>query len=178
MSTTARHAAPAERGRVAAFYRKHTKATIVGILIAALTATGIATAAWLFNNVAGDAGAKTGTIAAPTIVALTGPEITDTLLPGDSGPLTLKVNNPNSVDLVMTAVDRDGSISSSNEGGCPASNLSTPGLDVSGLSISIPAGETVVTVPGNIVHLDNAAPSDCNGGVRFTIPVLADFATP
>jgi hypothetical protein len=141
----------------------------------------LAFAAWLTTS-NGSGTVKAGALQTVTIVAGIPPE--DTIMPGATAGLTLKLTNPNSGDLVLKSIkpgpssgdavlDDDGN-RWNWENQCPATSVDVQTL--AGLSVAVPAGTTTVTVP-DAVMMDTNAATECQGAT-FRKGVEAAFSTP
>lgn len=136
----------------------------------ALGAAAVAVAAWSSTS-SGDAKAKAATVTQLTIGDASA-AVSGDLYPGGTGALKLKISNPNSFPLQITAVSLQagGSIASSSSA-CNSGGHAVTFTNQSGLSISVAAGATneVVTLAGSVA-MGSAAVNACQGAT-FTIPV-------
>lgn len=137
--------------------------------IAALVASGIVFAAWSTSG-SGTGYAKAGTASALTIGDASASTSAD-LYPGVTGAVKLKVTNPNSFPVRITAVAKQtsGSISSDKGAACNASTGVTF-TDQSGLTLDLAAGATSTFTLSGAVAMSNASDNTCQGAI-FTIPV-------
>jgi len=141
------------------------KKVIVGLVVLALCAAGAALAAWILTS-SGTAGrGAVGSITAPT-VSQAADSTGTACLPGQLCSMKVKVNNPNSSPLTLTAVSY-GSLQThfqktfgTDDSTCPIMNGAVHNL--TGLSIAIPPGSSTITVPG-VYTLDANAPTACMG---------------
>jgi hypothetical protein len=99
----------------------------------------------------------------------------DLLYPGsNSVPLSLKINNPGVLPVIINAVTANGAITS-DKTGCAGTNVTfTP---ASGLSITVGTGATVTTSVAHLVSMSNSAVNACQGAT-FTIPVTLSGRNP
>lgn len=137
---------------------------------AAVALAGTAIAAWSTNG-SGNAAAKAATASALTLAEASA-STTGDLYPGGSGALKLKISNPNSFPVRITAVEltSGGSITSSSA----ACNTAGHGVTLSaqtGLAVDLAANASnqVVTL-ATAVQMSSASGNACQG-VTFTIPV-------
>jgi hypothetical protein len=138
-------------------------------VIAALVVSGIVFAAWSTSG-SGNGYAKAGTASALTISDASASTSAD-LYPGATGAVKLKVTNPNSFPVRITAVAKQtsGSISSDKGAACNASTGLTF-TDQSGLTLDLAAGATSTFTLSGAVAMSNASDNTCQGAI-FTIPV-------
>lgn len=138
-------------------------------VIAALVVSGMVFAAWSTSG-SGNGYAKAGTASALTIGDSSASTSAD-LYPGASGAVKLKVTNPNSFPVRITAVAKQtsGSISSDKGAACNASTGVTF-TDQSGLTLDLAAGATSTFTLSGAVAMSNASDNTCQGAI-FTIPV-------
>jgi len=124
--------------------------------------------AYFTSSGTGTGSASTGSLQAVTVAAVTASPTTP-LRPGNTGDVTLKVNNPNSYDVTLVSVTGAGSITA--DGGHPG--CTTTGVtftDQTGLSTNIPASSTTaVDLPG-AAAMSTASSAGCQGAT-FSIPV-------
>jgi hypothetical protein len=137
--------------------------------IAALAVSGIIVAAWSTSG-SGNGYAKAGSASALTIGDASASTSAD-LYPGATGAVKLKVTNPNSFPVRITAVSKQaaGSITSDKGAACNASTGVTF-TDQSGLTLDLAAGATSTFTLSGAVSMSNASDNSCQGAI-FTIPV-------
>lgn len=137
--------------------------------IATLVATGAVLAAWSTSG-SGSGYAKAGSASSLTIGDASASTSAD-LYPGASGTVKLKVTNPNSFPVRITAVAKQaaGSITSDKGAACNASTGVTF-TDQSGLTLDLAAGATSTFTLSGAVSMSNASDNTCQGAI-FTIPV-------
>ena len=133
------------------------KKIAAGLVIAGgVTAGGTAYALW---SSTGTGSGRAATLSAQTltVTAVTG---TADLYPGASGKLSFTVTNPNPYPVTFTAMT-PGTVTSSNQAQCPASNL-TVATFAGGLSLAVAANATspTLTIPA-AATLALAAPDGC-----------------
>lgn len=124
---------------------------------------GVGFAVWTSDGT-GFGQAKALTIQNVTVTAATGAA---DLYPGfTQGKVFFTITNPNSYPMTFSAMT-PGTVTSSNEAACPASNVTV--IPATGLTLSGPAASTSATQSiANVVTMAAAAPNGCQG-VTFTI---------
>jgi hypothetical protein len=137
-----------------------------GVVVLAVGASvlGVAgTAAAYFKTT----GTGSGSATAGTAQNLTGltatASVSSLIYPGGSADLVLKVHNPNSQDVVVSAVAANGS----------ASGCTTPAITVSastGLPFTVPAGGNLSVTLTGAAAMATSASSDCQGQT-ITVPL-------
>ena len=152
--------------------RSINKKIAVGVIALALTAVGFVYAAWTTNGT-GNAYAKAGTAAAISTVDVSASTVA-TLYPGVSGDVLIKLDNPNTYPVTVTAVTGNGTITAdAGHSGCTTTGVTF--TNQSSLSLTIPAksggvdGVLQTTLSG-AASMSNASLNACQGAV-FTIPV-------
>jgi hypothetical protein len=137
--------------------------------IAALVAASVLFAAWSTSG-SGNGYAKAGS-ASPLTIGDASASTSADLYPGASGAVKLKVTNPNSFPVRITAVAKQaaGSITSDKGVACNASTGVTF-TDQSGLALDLAAGATSTFTLSGAVAMSNASDNTCQGAL-FTIPV-------
>jgi hypothetical protein len=164
---------PATRAEALAEHKKSIRRRIRYTSAVLIAGTGgffgihAASAYWTASG-AGTGSATTGTMAV-SVSATTGTPGTP-LLPGGTGDVSLKVNNPNGFAVTLTAVTGNGSITAAGGAG----SCTTTGVTFSaqtGLSQNIPGNSTDVDVdlPG-AASMNATSQTGCQGAT-FTIPV-------
>jgi hypothetical protein len=140
--------------------RKIVSMVVVGIV---LTGGGIAAAQWSANG-NGPGQAKALSAQSLTVTAATGAA---DLYPGfTAGDLFFTITNPNPYPVTFTSMTA-GTITSSNPGGCPSSNVSV--ANASGLGLAVAANSTSGTQSiVDVVTMAAGAPDGCQGAT-FTI---------
>lgn len=145
--------------------------TILGLTLVALAAAaGVAVAAWS-TSTSGNAYSKAST-ASPLVLSDASASTSGDLYPGGSGDLKLKVANPNSFPVRITAValTAAGTITS-NVAACNTGGTGVTLTNQSGLTLDLAANAaaTVFTLSG-AVHMSNSSDTNCQGAI-FTLPV-------
>jgi hypothetical protein len=132
-------------------------------------------AAWSTSG-SGTGYAKAATASAITLSDATASTSAD-LYPGGSGALKIKVTNPNSFPVEVTAValTGGGTITSDKGAACNASHGVTLASQ-SGLALSVAAGATTTLSLAGAVSMSNASDNSCQGAV-FSIPVTVTAAS-
>jgi hypothetical protein len=140
--------------------------------VTVLAVVGAGIAAWSTNG-SGTAYAKAATAGAVTLSDASA-STTGDLYPGGSGALKVKVTNPNTFPVQITAVTGDGSITSDAGAACTAGHGVTL-ADQTGLSLSLAAGATTVFSLAGAVSMSMSSVNSCQGAV-FSIPVTVTAA--
>jgi hypothetical protein len=145
------------------------KRILVGVAFAlvAIVAVGIGIAAWSVGG-SGNGYAKAGSASALTLADATA-FTTASLYPGATGDLKLRVTNPNSFPVRITAVTGNGTIISDKGAACDASTGVTF-ANQTGLTLDVGAGATATLTVSSAVSMSNASDNACQGAV-FTVPV-------
>jgi hypothetical protein len=142
--------------------------------VAALSAVALVYAAWTTNG-GGSGYAKAGTAQALSTVDVSA-STSATLYPGGpAGDVLIRVSNPNSYPVTVTAVSGNGAITpDGGHAGCTTTGVSF--TDQTGLNISVPAnGATTATLSG-AASMSNASVDGCQGAT-FAIPVSISGAS-
>jgi hypothetical protein len=137
------------------------------LLAVALVSAGIAVAAWNVTG-SGTGYAKAGSASALTLGDASASTTAD-LFPGASGAVKVKVTNPNSFPVRITAVSGNGTITSDKGAACDASTGVTF-ANQSGLAVDVAAGATSTFTLAGAVSMSNASDNACQGAV-FSVPV-------
>jgi hypothetical protein len=134
--------------------------------------SGVAFAHWTGTG-GGTASSATGTMATPSVVAFIGGDApSSALLPGGSGDVMLRINNPNAYPVTLTAIAANGSIVVSGASGtCTMTGVTTN--FPSSPAIAVPAGSTLFHLSGAAL-MSLGSQSGCQGAT-FTIPVNVSF---
>ncbi len=146
----------------------------VGGALAALVAGGVVFAAWVVPGTGqGYARAKQ---ALPLTTDNVGATTVDQLFPGTSGDVKVKVNNPNSFAVTVTAVQANGAVDS-NVAGCTdvgGDVTKQTGVSFANQTLNsgnvVPANGNLTLTLSNAVNMTNQAVNACQGAV-FTVPV-------
>jgi hypothetical protein len=137
----------------------------------ALIACALAAGAYAYfaSTGSGQASASTGSLQPVTVTALAGATPASSLLPGGTGDVVLRVNNPNSYAVTLTSVTGNGTITA--DAGHPS--CTTTGVSFTGqtaLNTTIAASSTtLVHLPG-AASMSTASSNGCQGAT-FSIPV-------
>ncbi|MDQ1429745.1 MAG: hypothetical protein QOF40_347 [Actinomycetota bacterium] len=147
--------------------RKRGLVVLFASILAIVLAGGIAIALW---SASGSGSGTTKAITAQTLTVTAAASPTADLYPGASGAVQFAVTNPNPYPVSLTSIGY-GSVTSSDQVNCPASNLTLGAGGALGTPISVPASGTsgAVSVP-SAVTLAVSAPNGCQG-VTFTVGV-------
>src|ERR671928_379821 len=146
---------------------KKRKLVILAAAVAAVVAAGIGIAAWTISG-SGNGYAKAGSASSLTLADATA-FTTATLYPGATGDLKLRVTNPNSFPVRITAVSGNGTITSDKGAACDASTGVTF-ANQSGLALDLAASATATLTVANAVSMSNSSDNSCQGAI-FTVPV-------
>ncbi len=138
-----------------------------------LVAVGVGLAAWATSG-SGTASAGAATASAITLGDASAAVGTD-LYPGADGALKVKVTNPNSFPVRITAVSGNGAITSNAGAACNAAHGVTF-TNQTGLTLDLAAGATTTFSLAGAVHMSNASDNACQGAV-FSIPVTVTAAS-
>jgi hypothetical protein len=139
-------------------------------LLLALVVAGIAISAWS-TSTSGNAYSK-ATTASALVLSDASASTSGDLYPGGTGDLKLKVANPNSFPVRITAVSlTSGGTITSNVAGCNSGGTGVTLTNQSGLTLDLAANAaaSVLTVSG-AVHMSSSSDTTCQGAI-FTIPV-------
>jgi hypothetical protein len=145
-------------------------ASIAGVL---LVVTGGAAFAYWRTVGSGSGSGATTTLVSPSVVALTGGDApTTSLLPGTSSDVVLRVSNPNSFSVTLTAITLNGSITAAGGLGTCATTGVTANFP-SSPSIAVAAGSHLIDLPG-AAAMSLASDNGCQGAT-FHLPVSLTF---
>ena len=137
------------------------------LALGAAAAVGIGIAAW---SVSGTGNGSTKAVTASVLTLADASAFTSAdLYPGATGNLKLRVTNPNSFPIRITAVSGDGTIPSDKGAACDASTGVTF-TNQSGLTLDVGASATATVTVASSVSMSNASDNSCQGAV-FTVPV-------
>jgi hypothetical protein len=139
------------------------------LAVALLVVAAAGALAWFSASGSGTGSGANGTVQPVTVQALVGGDApASKLQPGGSADVILRLSNPNSFALTLTAVSGGSPISAdSGHGGCTTTGVSF--ANQSGLSISVPSGSSLVHLSG-AASMDATSSSGCQGAT-FSIPV-------
>jgi hypothetical protein len=151
--------------------RKWTLIAAAGSL-AAMATTALVFAAWTTNG-AGSGYAKAQSAQGLTTVDVSA-STTATLYPGADGDVLIKISNPNSFPVQVTAVNGNGTITADSGHSTCGSDAGHPTgvtfTNQTGQTINVTANSTTQTTLSNAAHMSNASDNSCQGAT-FTIPV-------
>lgn len=156
------------------WFRRLPALAIVGVAVAVLLGTGLASAAWLSSG-GGTATARGDGALPPTTTTVAGSAITTGLLyPGGSGNVRITVNNPNLYPVTVTAIASNGSpTASGGSGSCTATGVS---LTTASPGIRVPAQGTLTFDLSNAATMSNASDNGCQNAT-FTVPVTVSVTS-
>jgi hypothetical protein len=143
---------------------------LLALALAAAVATAVGVAAWS-TSTSGNGYSKAATASSLTLSDASASTSGD-LYPGGAGDLKLKVANPNTFPVRITAVSlTSGGTITSNVSACNTAGTGVTFTNQTGLTLDLAASAaaTVLTVAGS-VHMSSASDNSCQGAV-FTIPV-------
>jgi hypothetical protein len=144
--------------------RRSQKFVVVGVIVAVVTAAGIAFAAWTASGT-GSGSAKA--TSAQGLVVTAGTASGD-LYPGGVGNVQLHVQNPNPYAVTITDVTGNGAITSDNATCTPNSGVTFTAQH--GLSQGVPANSSANITLTGAAAMATTSDNACQGAT-FTIPV-------
>jgi hypothetical protein len=144
------------------------KLVFVLAAIVVLVLSSIVLAAWSTSG-SGTGYAKAGTASALVIGDATASTTAD-LYPGATGTVQLKVTNPNSFPVRITAVSKQAGAITSDKGAACNAATGVTFTNQTGLTLDLAAGATSTFPLANAVSMTNASDNTCQGAV-FSIPV-------
>ena len=153
--------------------RNKRRVVVAAIVVAAVIAVGIGIAAWSIGG-SGNGYAKATTASSLTLADATA-FTTAQLYPGATGDLKLRLTNPNSFPVRVTAVSGNGTITSDKGAACDASTGVTF-TDQSGLTLDVAASADGTFTLSGTVAMSNSSNTTCQGAV-FTVPVTLTGAS-
>lgn len=150
--------------------RLRRRTAFIGAAGLVLVAASVAFAAWV-TSTSGNAYSKAAT-ATPIALSDASASTTGQLYPGGSGDLKLKIANPNSFPVRITAVSlTSGGTITSDTAGCTSGTSAVTFTNQSGLTIDLAANATsAVSTIANAVQMGPTSANACQGAV-FTIPI-------
>lgn len=139
------------------------------LAVALLVVAGAGAYAWFTAKGSGTGSGADGTVQPVTVQALVGGDAPSSKLqPGGTADVILRLSNPNSFALTLTAVTGGSPITAdSGHSGCTTTGVSF--VNQSSLSISVPSGSSLVHLPG-AASMGTTSSSGCQGAT-FSIPV-------
>lgn len=145
----------------------------VGVTVIVLGAVSLVYAAWTTSG-SGSGYAKAGTAQALSTVDVSA-STTASLYPGSSGNVLIRIANPNTYPVRVTAVTGSGAITAdSGHPGCVTTGVTF--TNQTGQTIDIPASGQTDTTLSNAASMSNASNDGCQGAT-FTIPVTLTGAS-
>lgn len=123
---------------------------------------------WSVSSAPGNGYSKAVTASSLTFTDVSGSAAAQ-LYPGGSGDLILRVTNPNSFAVTITAVSGNGTIVSDKGAGCNAATGVTF-TNTTGLTQAVGAGASVTFTLTGKTAMSNASDNACQGAI-FTVPV-------
>lgn len=152
-----------------------------GVVVVLLILMGVAVPggiayAWYSGSGSGH-GTVTATTLQPVLVSNDTAEATTDLLPGHTGDVTFKVDNPNAVAVTLVSVVRSDAITS-DTAGCPGTDTDLVFSDQTSLAVTVAANavDQVVSLPGTI-SMAVDAPNACQGA-NIAVPITITVRTP
>jgi hypothetical protein len=136
--------------------------------VAILATAALTLGSWAVGSSAGNGYSKAITAQNVTLSDASA-STTAQLYPGGTGDLVVKVTNPNSFAVTVTAVNGAGTITSDKGAACNTATGVTF-TNTTGLSQSVGAGATVTFSVAGKVAMSNASDNSCQGAI-FTVPV-------
>jgi hypothetical protein len=138
---------------------------VVALLLVGVV--GLVYAAWTTNG-SGSGYAKAGSASPLTTVDVSA-TTPATLYPGANGDVLVRINNPNTFPVRVTAISGNGAITAAGgTGTCTTTGVTF--TNQSGLTIDISASSAVTSTLTGAAHMSNASDDGCQGAT-FTIPV-------
>jgi hypothetical protein len=138
---------------------------VVALLLVGVV--GLVYAAWTTNG-SGSGYAKAGSASPLTTVDVSA-TTPATLYPGANGDVLVRINNPNTFPVRVTAISGNGTITAAGgTGTCTTTGVTF--TNQSGLPIDISASSAVTSTLTGAAHMSNASDDGCQGAT-FTIPV-------
>ena len=152
--------------------RKFVKRSIaVGAAVAVVSLAGVAYAAWTASGT-GSGSAKAGTASALSTVDASASLLpSDNLYPGGTGTVVVKIHNPNSYPVKVTAINGNGAITGSGGTG-PCSTTGVTFANQTNLTPGwlVAANNDLLVTLNGAAAMSNASDDGCQGAT-FTIPV-------
>jgi len=144
--------------------RSWRKAAAAGAALAVGLASTIALAEWLANGT-GEGYARATVAEALTTESAT---VQESLYPGGTGDLVLRINNPNPFPVTVTSVTQDGTITS-DDSACDTGGHGVA-LAPQTVSLAVPASSAQTFTLADAVSMAATSDDACQGAL-FTIPV-------
>jgi hypothetical protein len=128
---------------------------------------GLVYAAWTTNGTG--SGYAKATSASPLTTVDVSATTPATLYPGADGNVLVRINNPNTFPVRVTAISGNGAITAAGgTGTCTTTGVTF--TNQSGLTLDIPASSAATSTLTAAAHMSNASDDGCQGAT-FTIPV-------
>lgn len=143
------------------------KRALVALLALVLVAAGVAVAAWLTSG-SGPGAAKAGELA-DLVVTADASVITKQLVPGGTGDVGIKVENPGTTPLILKSYVGPSFGTAVTAPGCTGSVTWTGLVNGTLPNIPLAAGASVSVKIADALTMNAAAPDSCQG-VSFTTP--------
>lgn len=144
------------------------KLALAAALGSAVVAGGVTFGTWSVGSDPGNGYAKAVTAQNLTLSDASA-STSAQLYPGGTGDVKVKVTNPNSFAVTITAVNGAGSITSDKGAGCDAAT-GVSFTNQTGLTQAVGAGATVTFTLTGAAAMASTSASSCQGAV-FTIPI-------
>ena len=145
--------------------RKH---AVLVALVGCIALATAAVAAWSTSG-SGIAYSK-ATVASAITVGDASASTTADLYPGATGAAKLKITNPNSFPIRVTAVSKQAAAITSDKGAACNASTGVTFTDQTGLTLDVAAGATQTFTLSGAVAMSNSSDNSCQGAL-FTIPV-------
>jgi hypothetical protein len=142
------------------------KLALALVAILALLVGTVTFGSWAVGSDAGNGYAKATTSQNLTLSDVSASTVGD-LYPGGSGNVLVRIHNPNSFAVTITAISGDGSITSDIVA-CDATTVTY--TNQTSLSLALAAGATTTFTRSNAASMSSPGDNDCQGSI-FTIPV-------
>ncbi len=150
---------------------------LVAAVVALVLSIGAGASAYLSASGSGSGSASTGSMQTVTVTAVTGGDApSNTLLPGGSADVILRVDNPNAYAVALTSVTAGPGAISTAQPGCTGTGGVTF-TDQSGLSDTIAASGTTLVHLTDAATMATSSPDACQGAA-FSIPVTITVQAP
>lgn len=147
--------------------QKRLVAAIATFVVVMLGLGGGAAYAYFTSSGAGSGTANTGEPLDVHVVITTAVPA-NTLIPGGTSDLVVRLDNPNAYDVHIEAVTSNGS-GPNPGGGCTAGNSGVSVPTQTGLSIAVPPGQHDITIP-NGATMSSSSDTSCQGK-QLDLPV-------
>lgn len=149
--------------------------TLAAVAAALGAVAGSALGYWTSGGT-GSGSTVTGSMQKVVLAQVTGDSPGTRLLPGSTGEVILRLSNPNTYAVKLVSVVQSGAIAVAGTGGCTAVNAGVTFTDQTGLAIIVPAGSSLVRLPG-AAAMSTTSASGCQGAT-FAVPVTITVQQP